>query len=193
VEIECQCSPIGRSKKSKTEFLTVTSSISESWQTGKWRDEVPLEELSPMWADWENAPDRHFYVDEVACTKAGKYILPKRWVVVNKEECAEGHPVYFSKRVSYTNPLPGLPLIIYAERKVSGQDKGNHPDSSKRVTIDIPRNRGIGTGWLSRCTRLGHIPSRLRIDHSKRFQIEPGPSGCKRETGLQPSSHAVGR
>lgn len=83
-------------------YPEVTSLVSESWQTGKWRDEVPLEELSPMWADWENAPDRHFYVDEVACTKMGKYILPKRWIVVDKKEYTEGHSVSFSKSVSYT-------------------------------------------------------------------------------------------
>lgn len=83
-------------------YPEVASSISESWQTGKWRDEVPLEDLSPMWADWDNSPDRHFYVDEVASTKAGKYILPRRWIVADKVECAEGHPVYFSERVSYT-------------------------------------------------------------------------------------------
>jgi hypothetical protein len=89
-------------------YPEVTSLISESWQTGKWCDEVPLVELSLMWADWENAPDRHFYVDEVACTKAGKYVIPKRWIVVDKKECAEAHPVKFSKRVSHTKHLSGL-------------------------------------------------------------------------------------
>ena len=81
-------------------YPEVTSSVSESWQAGKWRDEVPLDELTPMWADWNNSPGRHFYVNEPARTKAGQYMLPKRWIVVDKEECAEGHPVYFSERVS---------------------------------------------------------------------------------------------
>ena len=45
-------------------YPEVTPSISELWQMGKWRNEVPLEELTPMWADWENAPEHHFYVDE---------------------------------------------------------------------------------------------------------------------------------
>ena len=89
-------------------YPEVTSSISESWQTGKWCDEVPLEELSPMWADWEHSPGRHFYVNEVARTRTGQYIVPKWWIVVNKKECAEGHPVYFSKRVSCPKYGPGL-------------------------------------------------------------------------------------
>ena len=55
-----------------------------------------------MWADWENAPERHFYVDKVARTTAGQYMFPKRWIIVNDKVCAEGHPVYFSKRVSCT-------------------------------------------------------------------------------------------
>ena len=58
-------------------YPEVTSLIGESWQMGKWCDEVPLEELTLMWADWEHSPDRHFYVDKVARTKEGRYILPK--------------------------------------------------------------------------------------------------------------------
>ena len=93
-------------------YPEVTSLVSESWQTGKWRDEVPLEELSPMWADWENAPDHHFYVNEVACTKAGQYILPKQWIIIDKKECAEDHPIYFSKRVSHIKYLSSMSLNI---------------------------------------------------------------------------------
>jgi len=113
-------------------YPEVSSSISESWQTGKWRDEVLLKDLSPMWADWENSPERHFYIDEVAHTKAGQYILPKRWIVVDGEECAEGHPVYFSKSVSCAKYLPSAFLIFCAEREISGQEEGNCPDSSER-------------------------------------------------------------
>lgn len=55
-----------------------------------------------MWADWGTAPDRHFYVDEIARTEEGSFIVPKQWIIVDKVECAEGHPVYFSKTVSRT-------------------------------------------------------------------------------------------
>lgn len=112
-------------------YPEVASSISESWQAGKWRDEVPLDELSPMWADWETSPDRHFYVDEVACTKAGKYILPKRWIVVNKKECAEGHPIYFSERVSLTRFSLIHILNPRLEREVSGQNNRSYTCSGK--------------------------------------------------------------
>ena len=172
-------------------YPEVTSSVSESWQAGKWHDEVPLEDLSPMWANWENAPDRHFYVEEVARTKTGQYILPKRWIIVNMEEYAEGHPVYFSDRVSYTKYVHGLFLSIWLERKVSGQEKRNYPDSGKRAAIDVPRNQDIGLEWVPRCVRSGHVPG-WRADHSKRLRVEPSPSGFKRETSLQPSSHAMG-
>jgi hypothetical protein len=100
-------------------YPEITSSISESWQTGKWCNKVPLEELSPMWADWENSPDRHFYVDEVAYTKAGKYIIPKRWVLVDKKECVEGHPVYLSERVSHTAHQPDLSLNTFPAKEIS--------------------------------------------------------------------------
>jgi hypothetical protein len=98
-------------------YPEITSSISESWQTGKWCDEVPLEELSPMWADWDNSPDRHFYVNEVACTKAGKYIFPKRWVIFNKQECVEAHPVRFSERVSHAECQLSQSQNIFQRRK----------------------------------------------------------------------------
>src|SRR5882762_8380861 len=110
-------------------YPEVTSSISKLWQMGKWCNEVPLNELSPMWADWENVLERHFYVDKVAHTKAGWYILPKRWIVVDKKECAEGHPVYFSKHVSRTETHLTSTLNTCLERQVSGQNGRDHSHS----------------------------------------------------------------
>jgi len=81
-------------------YPEVTSTIIESWQAGKWLDEVALDELTPMWADWQHSPDRHFYVNEVARTRDGGYLVPRRWVIHNGEEYAEAQLVSIDGLVS---------------------------------------------------------------------------------------------
>jgi len=80
-------------------YPEITPKVTEFWQAGKWVDEVPLEELTPMWADWERDPDRHFYVGEIARTRRGEYMIPKRWVIFDGEEYAEVSKVRFSETV----------------------------------------------------------------------------------------------
>ena len=80
-------------------YPEVTSTITESWQAGKWLNEVSLDELTPMWADWQRSPGRHFYVNEVARTRNGEYLVPRRWVVYNDEECADAQPVSINNQV----------------------------------------------------------------------------------------------
>ncbi|KAF9780518.1 hypothetical protein BJ322DRAFT_1011992 [Thelephora terrestris] len=121
-------------------YPEVTSSISESWQAGKWREEVPLDELSPMWADWEASPEQHFYVNEVACTRAGKYILPKRWIVVDKKEYTEGNPVYFSERVSCTR----VSLIYRGRYRVRTSEIIRVPVDHLQLTF--PEIKALGRG-----------------------------------------------
>ena len=76
--------------------------VSEFWQAGKWVDEVALNELTPMWADWQHSPDQHFYVNEVARMKDGRYLVPRRWVVYNNEEHADAHMVTVNDQVCST-------------------------------------------------------------------------------------------
>ena len=80
-------------------YPEVTSTIAESWQAGKWVNEVALDELTPMWADWRHSPDRHFYVNEVAYTRDGRYLVPKRWVTYNGEEHADAQLVSVDDQV----------------------------------------------------------------------------------------------
>jgi hypothetical protein len=82
-----------------TVYPEVTSTITESWQAGKWLNEVALDELTPMWADWQCFPDKHFYVNEVARTKDGRYLVPRRWVTYNGEEYADAQPVLIDDQV----------------------------------------------------------------------------------------------
>lgn len=57
--------------------------ISESWQSGKWLNEVDYDSLSPMWADWEHTEHRHFYIKELAQLVYGSFVMPMRWIVLN--------------------------------------------------------------------------------------------------------------
>jgi len=70
-------------------YPEVTSDISEFWQAGKWLDEVPLDQLTPMWADFANTPHRHFYVNELSQLHDGRFVIPRRWVQMNKIVYAE--------------------------------------------------------------------------------------------------------
>ncbi|KAJ6600531.1 hypothetical protein DFH09DRAFT_1257967 [Mycena vulgaris] len=73
----------------------VSGPISEFWQAGKWTSEVHLDELSPMWANWDTAAHRHFYVNELARQRDGTYVVPVRWVTVNDVVHADVHEVEF--------------------------------------------------------------------------------------------------
>ncbi|KAJ7849685.1 hypothetical protein B0H14DRAFT_3085998 [Mycena olivaceomarginata] len=70
-------------------YPKITDHISEFKQADKWTKEVELNDLSPMWADWKKAGHKHFYVKELAQLKNGDFVIPIRWVIINKEEYAE--------------------------------------------------------------------------------------------------------
>ncbi|KAK7040964.1 hypothetical protein R3P38DRAFT_3452826 [Favolaschia claudopus] len=72
-------------------YPEITDRISEFNHAEKWTKEIDHDDLSPMWADWENSPHKHFYIKELAQLKNGEYFVPTRWVIFNKKECAEGH------------------------------------------------------------------------------------------------------
>ncbi|KAJ7022964.1 hypothetical protein C8F04DRAFT_1307008 [Mycena alexandri] len=62
-------------------YPEITTTISESWQAAKWVDEIEDDDLSPMWANWEGASHRHFYVKELAQCNNGKFCVPLKWIV----------------------------------------------------------------------------------------------------------------
>ncbi|XP_006456915.1 hypothetical protein AGABI2DRAFT_47559, partial [Agaricus bisporus var. bisporus H97] len=59
--------------------------ISETWHASKWRRDMDRRFLSPMYANG----DQHFYVDELAKLKDGRFVVPIRWLM-NEED----HSVY---------------------------------------------------------------------------------------------------
>ncbi|KAG9107834.1 hypothetical protein FRC07_008574, partial [Ceratobasidium sp. 392] len=63
--------------------------LSESWQAQKWRDDIPLEQLTPMYAQG----GKHYYVNELARLHDGAFVIPKRWIIRNKVLTADCWPV----------------------------------------------------------------------------------------------------
>ncbi|KAJ7135241.1 hypothetical protein C8R43DRAFT_1089512 [Mycena crocata] len=74
-------------------YPEITNHISELNHADKWIKEVDLDELSPMWADWEKAGNKHFYIKELAQLKNGNFVIPMQWVIYDKEEFAEVYSV----------------------------------------------------------------------------------------------------
>ncbi|KAJ3786078.1 hypothetical protein GGU10DRAFT_420697 [Lentinula aff. detonsa] len=65
-------------------YPEISTIVSETYQASKWTEEVSLDELSPMWADWSSPNQhRHFYVNELALTSNSNYVVVLRWVTVD--------------------------------------------------------------------------------------------------------------
>jgi hypothetical protein len=81
-------------------YPEVSGPIAEFWQADKWTSEIGLDELSPMWADWENkaASHRHFFVNELAQQYDGTYVVPVRWITVENVVHADVHDVKIIRR-----------------------------------------------------------------------------------------------
>ncbi|KAJ6579022.1 hypothetical protein B0H10DRAFT_2443543 [Mycena sp. CBHHK59/15] len=93
-------------------YPEITDRISELNHADKWTKEVDLDDLSPMWADWSKSAHKHFYIKELAQLQNGKFGIPMRWVIFNKEEYAEVYNV-----VHY----PSVPIVsLFVMKKLSG-------------------------------------------------------------------------
>ncbi|KAJ7796773.1 hypothetical protein B0H14DRAFT_3093282 [Mycena olivaceomarginata] len=74
-------------------YPEVTTTVSEFWQAAKYVEEIDLAEFSPMWANWEVSPHRHFYIRELAQCTNHKYVLPVKWIVYKDAIHADAYEV----------------------------------------------------------------------------------------------------
>ncbi|KAG9089456.1 hypothetical protein FS749_001316 [Ceratobasidium sp. UAMH 11750] len=65
--------------------------LSESWQAKKWRDYVPLDQLTPMYAQG----GKLYYVNELARLHDGDFVIPKRWIIRDNMLTADCWPVHW--------------------------------------------------------------------------------------------------
>ncbi|OBZ67227.1 hypothetical protein A0H81_13040 [Grifola frondosa] len=74
-------------------YPDLNSTVSEFWQAEKWVKEMHWDDLGPMWADFKNAPHRHFYIKELAQLSDGHFVIPLRWVTINNIDYCEAYNV----------------------------------------------------------------------------------------------------
>ncbi|CDO77297.1 hypothetical protein BN946_scf184753.g47, partial [Trametes cinnabarina] len=53
-------------------------------------DDQTLDHGQLMWADWKHAPQRHFYIKEIALLQDGRFVIPLRFVTVRGIESFDG-------------------------------------------------------------------------------------------------------
>ncbi|KAJ6508188.1 hypothetical protein C8R45DRAFT_815921 [Mycena sanguinolenta] len=87
-------------------YPEITTTVSESWQAEKYVKEIEDDDLSPMWANWDGASHRHFYIKELAQCKDGKYFVPLKWIVYKKEVHCDAYLV-----TKETNKLKNLKVV----------------------------------------------------------------------------------
>ncbi|KAH8107680.1 hypothetical protein BXZ70DRAFT_884608 [Cristinia sonorae] len=71
-------------------FVEIADSLSEFFQ-GKQLQCEDLDRLQLMWYDEERAPDRHFFIKEVARLDDGHLVIPLMWVCVKQEDGQQVH------------------------------------------------------------------------------------------------------
>ena len=77
----------------------------EAWHTGKWVNEIVLDDLSPMWENWEESGYFHFYIKELVQLVDGKYVIPLWWIMQGGIEKVEVHEVVYDTSVSIIHAI----------------------------------------------------------------------------------------
>jgi hypothetical protein len=71
--------------------------IREIWHADKWRKNMDLDSLSPMY----DAEGKHYYVNELARLKGGDLVIPVRWVMFRSKLYCDAYTVKLNDEVIF--------------------------------------------------------------------------------------------
>ncbi|KDR77189.1 hypothetical protein GALMADRAFT_267364 [Galerina marginata CBS 339.88] len=141
-------------------YPEITSKISESWQAGKYTSEVKPDQLTPMWANWKRSPSKHFYVNEIAQTYEGKYVIPVRWIIFEKKEHAEvkmPHPV---RVIANGRPAFCIRIMPWADDVSGNRSKQYNAHMNMYVAnVNLPHRKLAQEYFVRFCSTSPHASS----------------------------------
>ncbi|KAJ7244100.1 hypothetical protein C8J57DRAFT_1556116 [Mycena rebaudengoi] len=85
--------------------------IREIWHAQKWRKNMDLDMLSPMY----DSRGSHYYVNEVSRLKNGNFVIPIRWVICNDKVHADVFSISFNDQGEATVLDEGTSLVCSEE------------------------------------------------------------------------------
>ncbi|KAG7093258.1 hypothetical protein E1B28_006941 [Marasmius oreades] len=68
--------------------------VTEVWHAEKWRKEMDVDLLSPMY----DSGLKYYYVHKLSCMKTGDFVILMRWIMVNGRVCADSYRVTFDEQ-----------------------------------------------------------------------------------------------
>ncbi|KAJ7503663.1 hypothetical protein B0H11DRAFT_2222291 [Mycena galericulata] len=110
--------------------------IREIWHAQKWRKDMDLDSLSPMYA----AGHCHYYVNELALLKTGKFVIPIRWIQYKRAVCADAFEVIIDPEGSATVLDTATIFILASDLQSNFLDL----EDERRVPIWSEEARGKG-------------------------------------------------
>ncbi|TFY52145.1 hypothetical protein EVG20_g10686, partial [Dentipellis fragilis] len=127
--------------------------ITEVWHAEKWRKDMDLSMLTPMYVEPGGIPEQrqHYYVGELALLKSGDLVIPIRWVMYKGKLYADACPVKHDHRTGTAQIIDAANAVVFVPADALTTNFENLQRAGK-----IPHFHGKDRSTLAQ------MPNRLR-------------------------------
>ncbi|KAH7322029.1 hypothetical protein B0J17DRAFT_621410 [Rhizoctonia solani] len=125
-------------------------SLAESWQANKWREKIPLEQLTPMYADG----GKLYYINELSRLHDGHLVIPRRWITCSGILTADCWPVSWRSIPDDERGVSNQSYLLLPNDPFESCQHNNRIDDSQTFQDNMPnplRNLTNGSEELLSC------------------------------------------